>query len=308
MSLGNIFQLHNGTFNGPAAKPINGGMFNSPGFNSSGSSSSSSSSQVAGLQVPKIGSVELPDWLKGSADSQLAELMQTYGDINTAFDPTGQVQARNDAIGYNTSAGSQAANNAATEFSNRAAQSGASQLGAGVVKAQAMLPVLSSNAQLRTQAADVAAKAHQDAVGLAAQVANTIGNLRQSYLQTLTGYATGQQQMQLQNSQFNAGQAQNQSQFQQGLNLDQQKFNYQKQLDQQQLLAQQQQRQFAMQQAQAQPRTSTPGKISPLNYSVNPTGLGMGTNIGFADPYIYGNQQPGSLYQQRASQQLGGMF
>lgn len=296
MSLGNLFQLQNGTFNGPAAKPKNGGIFNSTPL-----SSSSSSSQVAGLQnsgVPKIGSVELPDWLKGSADSQLAELMQTYGGINTAFDPSGQVQARNDAIGYNTSAGTQAANNAATEYSNRAAQSGASQLGAGVVKAQAMLPVLSQNAQLKTNAADVAAKAHQDAAGLAAQVANTIGNLRQSYLQTLTGYATGQQQMGLQNQQFLAGQAQNQSQFNAGMSLDQQKFNYQKQLDQQQ----QQARQLALQQqSQTRAPVSIPGKVNSLNYTVNPTGLGTGTNVGFADPYL-------QSYQQRASQQLGGMF
>lgn len=261
--------------------------------------SSSNNSGVAGLQqssVPNINGIQMPDWLKGNTDNQLAELTQTYGGINTAFDPSGQVQARNDAIGYNTSAGTQAANNAATEYSNRAAQSGASQLGAGVVKAQAMLPVLSQNAALKTQAADVAAQSHQAAAGLAAQVASTIGNLRQSYLQTLTGYAQGQQQMSLQNQQFNAGQAQNQLQFQQGMSLDQQKFNYQRQQDQQR-------QQLAMQQAQLHRPTnvSTPGKINPLNYSVNPSGLGMGTNIGFADPYM-------QSYQQRASQQLGGMF
>lgn len=143
--------------------------------------------------IPGINQVELPSWMGGSPDSSMGELLQTYSGIGAAFDPSGQVAARNEAIGYNTSAGGQAANNAATEYSNRASQSGASQLGAGVVKAQAMMPVFARNASLKTDAADVAAKSHREAAGLAAQISSTIGQLRQSYLSTLTGYATGQQ-------------------------------------------------------------------------------------------------------------------
>lgn len=147
----------------------------------------------AHANIPGINGIEMPSWLSKNPDSNMGELLQSYAGVGAAFDPTGQVQARNDAIGYNTSAGGQAANNAATEYSNRAAQSGASGLGAGVVKAQAMMPVLAQNAALKTDAADVAAKAHQEGATLASQIAGTIANLRTSYLSTLTGYAQGQQ-------------------------------------------------------------------------------------------------------------------
>lgn len=155
--------------------------------------------------VPGINQIQMPSWLSKSADANLGELTSSYAGVGAAFDPSGQVAARNNAIGYNTSAGTQAANNAATEYSNRAAQSGASQLGAGVVKAQAMMPVLQQNAALKTDAADVAAKAHQEAATLASQIAGTIGQLRMSYLGQLTQYAQGQQGLAL--DQYKAQQA-----------------------------------------------------------------------------------------------------
>lgn len=167
---------------------------------------SRASSQVnAGFQLPGADSINLPDWLNPNSDSQIGELLSSYAGVQSAFDPTAQVQARNDAIGYNTAAGGQAANNAASEYANRAAQQGGSTLGAGVVKAQAMMPVLAQNAALKTNAADVAAKAHQDAASLASQIAGTIGNLRTSYLSSLTGFVQGQQGLAL--DAFKANQA-----------------------------------------------------------------------------------------------------
>lgn len=145
--------------------------------------------------IPGINQIEMPSWMNPDANANMGELLDTYSGIGAAFDPSGQVAARNAAIGYNTSAGTQAANNAATEYSNRAAQSGASGLGAGAVKAQAMMPMLSQNAALKIDAADTAAKTHQQGATLAAQIAGTIGELRTSYLGMLTGYAQGQQQL-----------------------------------------------------------------------------------------------------------------
>jgi hypothetical protein len=170
---------------------------------------------------PGIASVQMPSWMSKNPDANLQELLGAYNNLSSAFDPSAQVQARNDAIGYNTSVGGQAANNAATEYSNRASQSGGSQLGAGVVKAQAMMPVLQQNAKLKGEAADIAAKTYQDGASLASQIAGTIGSLRSSYLSALTGFATDQQKMQQQNNQFNAG-----------LQLDRNKFNYAQQQDQ----------------------------------------------------------------------------
>ena len=144
---------------------------------------------LAALQTP-TSAPQLPSWLSSNPDSNLTELLQTYGGVNNAYDPSAQVAARNNAIGNNTSMGTQAANNAATEYANRAAQSGGNALGAGVVKAQSMMPVMASNNKLQTDAADVAAKAHQEAATLSSQIAANIGQLRQGYLSTLTDYAT----------------------------------------------------------------------------------------------------------------------
>lgn len=188
--------------------------------------------QLASLQtstrteVPEIDSIKLPDWMSPSADANINELLKAYGGVRKAFDPTAQVNARNDAIAYNTAAGTQAANNAATEYANRAAQSGADASGAGVVKAQALMPVLSANAAMKTEAADVAAKAHQQGTAMLAQIATTIGQLRTSHLQSMIQFATGQQQTKLQNQQFQASLAQ-----------DRYKTDIQSQLEQQKLAA-----------------------------------------------------------------------
>lgn len=173
-------------------------------------STAAASSGVA--NIPGINQVQLPSWMSTNPDANMSELLNTYSGIGAAFDPTAQVNARNAQIANNTSQGNQAANNAANEYSARAEQSGASGLGAGAVKAQSLMPVMSQNAQLRTDAADVAAKAHQDAISLASQVAGTIGQLRNSYLSSLTSYATGQQTLALntyQAQQSAAGQAAN---------------------------------------------------------------------------------------------------
>lgn len=216
----------------------------------------------AKANIPGINQVQLPSWLSPNPDSNLGELTSAYAGIGAAFDPSGQVKARNDAIGYNTSAGTQAANNAATEFSNRAAQSGASQLGAGVVKAQAMMPVLAQNAALKTDAADVAAKAHQEGATLASQIASTIGQLRQSYLSQLTSYATGQQQL---------GLAQYQAQQQVAGQAAQQQLGYA------QLQAQQYSQQLAsQQQASDQKRLAAMGLLG----AAKPTGMYTTNNQG----------------------------
>jgi len=180
-------------------------------INSSGNSGTSRATGVAGLQlsggkVPGINDVEMPDWLQDDddGDGNIQELLKTYAGIGAAFNPKDQVAARNNAASYNLSAGTQAANNAATEYTNRAAVTGGSTLGAGVVRAQALMPVLQQNAALKTEGADIAAKSHQTAISLAAQVASTIGQLRQSYLSTLTGFASDQQKLGLDASQFDA--------------------------------------------------------------------------------------------------------
>lgn len=158
----------------------------------------------ANANIPTSNQIQLPSWLQGGANSSMQELLNTYNSIPQAFNPNAQIAARNAAIGYNTSQGNQTANNAASQYANAAMQSGGSTLGAGVVKAQSMLPVMQQNAELRTQGADIAAQSHEEAASLAGQIAGTIGQLRQSYLNSLTQYSQGQQQLAL--SQYQAQQ------------------------------------------------------------------------------------------------------
>jgi hypothetical protein len=178
------------------------------GFNTS------SSSGFASLQTPSADKYELPSWLSPNPNDQLGELIDSYGKIPAAYDTTNQVAANNRSIAYNTSAGTQMANNAATEYSNRAAQSGASGLGAGVVKAQSMMPVLAMNTKVRADSANIAAKASQEAATLASQVAGTIGQLRIQYLTHLTGYAENKAQLDFQNQQAQQNQALQRQQLQ----------------------------------------------------------------------------------------------
>lgn len=185
-----------------------GNPFNDSGKNMGGSQITNNNTTVASGGNPlQPDQIKLPSWLSTNYDSQMGELLKTYSGIGAAFDPTAQVKARENAATYNLASGTSAANNAATEYANRAAQSGASSLGAGAVKAQAMMPVLGQNAALKTDAADIAAKSHEDAISLASQIAGTISQLRTSYLGTLTGYITQQQQLDLGNRQLQVQQA-----------------------------------------------------------------------------------------------------
>lgn len=239
----------------------------------------SSSANTSSFNLASAGNVALPSWLQANPDDQMHELLQSYAGIGAAFDPTAQVTARNDAIGYNTTAGNQAANNAASEYANRAQQSGASALGAGVVKAQAMLPVFQQNAALKTDAADVAAKAHADAAGLASQIASTIGNLRMSYLNTLTGYVQGQQ----------------------SLSLDAYKATSANASDAARLA--EQRREFDLSRSSASSSSSTAARANlaaataaplakkPLPMQIHPSGLGSYSNLGYAPEFIAANNQ-----------------
>jgi hypothetical protein len=150
--------------------------------------------------------VQMPSWLNTNPDSNLSELLAQYGSTGAAYDSMGQAQnkAYNDSIGYTVGAGSQAANNAANEYVNRAAQSGGSALGAGAVKAQAMMPTYKAANDLRVEGVNKAAETQQKGLDLSAQIAKTIGDLRNSYLGTLAQYADSQSKAMTANNQFNS--------------------------------------------------------------------------------------------------------
>lgn len=187
---------------GPGGSMSYSSNMGTPGFAGLQTPSAITNTQNAfsgNANIPGVNALEFPSWLSKDPNTTAKEAMGTYGQIgaNTNRIATGYNTAYNNAIGYNTSAGGQAANNAATEYSNRAAQSGASSLGAGAVKAQAMMPVYAQNAALKIGAADKAAQTYQKGMDQASGLASTIGQLRSSYLSTLVGYSQGQQKLAL---------------------------------------------------------------------------------------------------------------
>jgi hypothetical protein len=160
--------------------------------------------QVPQYTYQSAQNVELPDWLRTNPDANNKELLGAYGSIGKTFDPSGQVKAINDSIGYQTAAGTQAASNVASEYANRAMQSGGSTLGAGVVKAQSMLPVYAANAELRSKGADIVAQTREKAINKASEIGSALSQLRNSYLTSLAQFVQGQQQLGLETFRANS--------------------------------------------------------------------------------------------------------
>lgn len=148
----------------------------------------------------------LPGYLQGNTIKSLQDYQNT---IPKMFDTSGLDQSYNALNQSNFSQGRALAAAAGASYSNRAAQSGGSRLGAGFAEAQSMLPIYNQGHQLL---ADLATKKLQAATGQAAaggDTARAIGQLQQSRQAMLADYFGNQQRIGLQKQQL----AQNQTQF-----------------------------------------------------------------------------------------------
>ena len=134
-----------------------------------------------------------PTWLQPGSDQATQQLQSTFDKIPQAFNVDNQVNSLNASIASQSDLSQRQASQTGAEYANRALLSGGSALGAGAVAAQAMLPTLSSNAQLKAQAAGIQSQASQSAIALASQVAGQIGTLRNNYLNNLIGYQDNSQ-------------------------------------------------------------------------------------------------------------------
>lgn len=149
---------------------------------SSGGMVSTSSTTPAYARVNAI-----PSWLP---PSDMHELVDQYGKTGEMFG-TGEYDAANQGQQSRVlTTALNAGNNAATEYANKARQAGGSGMGAGLIKAQSAVGgrKVAGDMELERQRFD--ASQREKAAGHAAQIATTLGQLRDSYLKTIVDYAT----------------------------------------------------------------------------------------------------------------------
>lgn len=151
---------------------------------------------ITPVNVAPSTAANVPSWLAPNTQA----LQNQYNSIPSAF--AGVVaplqSAYQNTINYNTTLGTQAANNAAQEYANRNAQTGASSAASGVVKAQALLPVYQQNSTARQQLAGTQAQYGAQAINLQSQIASTLASLNTQYAGTLANYMTQQRAQNIQ--------------------------------------------------------------------------------------------------------------
>ncbi len=164
----------------------------------------------------------------------LAELQKLLGNIPGLFDIKGITSGFQNRINTDQAFGNQAATNAGAEFASRTAAEGGDPSLAGLVRAQALLPVLQHSGELQSQLADKTLQAKQGQGQLTATVAEALGNLRTNYLKGLVDYTGKIQDIQSVNQQNTQRLNEQGREFDLGHSLDLSKLTLQqKQLQQQ---------------------------------------------------------------------------
>jgi hypothetical protein len=131
----------------------------------------------------------IPAWLPQEGGSQL---MDQYNQVASQFDTKGYDDASEGQQSRLLTTALNAGNNAATDYANRARQAGGSGMGAGLIKAQASVGARKMAGDMELERQKFDASQRKDAAGLSAQIATTLGQLRDSYLKTIVGYATSE--------------------------------------------------------------------------------------------------------------------
>lgn len=165
-------------------------------------------------------------------DEQLGELSSLQGQIPALFDTTELKNQYQSRIASMLSSGRIGAQNAARQFGTQQLQTGGNPALGGVVRAQALVPYYKQAQQLEGDLADKTLQSKQAQGSLQANVAQALGQLRVSYLNSLMGYDSAEKGRAQQQTQFGQSMAldrqklaQQQSQFGQSLSADQSKTN-----------------------------------------------------------------------------------
>lgn len=189
-------------FGGPLV--AGGGFLNSSGGFGTPTVSSSSSSFSGGSTLPF--EPTLPDWLPTDPNSQNSELRDQYAAVGN-FGANKAAKAIDRTSAINKTMGLQAANNAATDYTNRIMQAGGTALASGAVKAQALLPVLRDQSATEERKQAMLMDARKTAAGMRQNLAGAINQSRNQYLGQLAGTYTTMRGQNVQYQMSGAGQS-----------------------------------------------------------------------------------------------------
>lgn len=163
--------------------------------NSSKSSTNKPIVGNTGLGVPKVTSGDFPSFLPTDPEPMVRELQKVLKSAPGLFNVGDIMKAFQGRISADESLGRQTAENASREFGQRTWQEGGDPSVAGVVRAQALLPVLMQSKALTTEMESKKLDANQALGNLTSSVANSIGQLRTNYLNTLASYTSNLQNL-----------------------------------------------------------------------------------------------------------------
>lgn len=171
----------------------------------------------AGAAAPQPQQFQVPQFMR---QNTWQPLKQQQAALPGMFDTSGLAANYENAISSNFDQGRALAASAGTTYSNRAAQSGASRLGAGYATGQAMLPFFQQANQMRADLGAKQLQARTAQAGMMTDLASRIGQLQSARQGQMGDLYTGFQNRQQNQNQFNSdldyrnrSLAQNQSQF-----------------------------------------------------------------------------------------------
>lgn len=134
---------------------------------------------------------QLPPWMP-TMDAMTGELQSEYGRVRGAFDTTAYDTASTRTEANTLTSGLNAGNNAATAYANKARQAGGSGLGAGLVKAEGAVAGRRAAGDIALERAKFDIQQREGAATQAANIASTLGDLRNRYLSSLVNYTTSE--------------------------------------------------------------------------------------------------------------------
>ncbi len=141
----------------------------------------------------------------GVQDS-IGKLSQQYGNVSDAYDVSGTLNAFNKANQNQLTAGESSANTASQKFQASQLPGMNSQLGASVIRSQALLPYLQQSTQNQLTASQYADSAKKEALNTSASIAGQLAQLQQTYTNSLAAYNSGRSNFALNYAQGQSGQ------------------------------------------------------------------------------------------------------
>lgn len=134
---------------------------------------------------------QLPSWMP-TMSGMTGELQNEYGRVRQDFSTEGYDTTSTRQEQNTLSAGLNAGNNAAAAYANKARQAGGSGLGAGVVKAESVVAGRRAAGDIALQREQYDIQQREAAATQAANIASTLGDLRNRYLSSLVTYTTNE--------------------------------------------------------------------------------------------------------------------